>query len=264
MQELPINQILCGDCKEILANIPSESIDLIYADPPFFSNKNYEYYPDVWKNGVNEYIAWMKLRIKECHRVLKKTGSMYLHCDWHANAHLRILMNKIFGEDKFQNEVIWHYHTGGASRKRFSRSHDTLLFYSKGRKWVFNWKELKFKRTEKALNRARNPKGARILATDIYKIPEDVLEIQQMNPMAKERLDYPTQKPEDLLEAIIKISSNPTEIVLDPFCGSGTSCAVAHKLNRRWIGIDVSSKACSLATKRISKITQPLLTFSKV
>jgi len=163
-------------------------------------------------------------------------------------------MDKIFGERNFQNEIIWYYHTGGASRKRFSRSHDNLLFYSKGKKWVFNWKELKFRRTEKALKRARNPKGARISATNIYKIPEDVLEIQQMNPMARERLGYPTQKPEALLEAIIKVSSNPMDIVLDPFCGCGTTIAVAHKLGRRWIGIDVSPTACKLMAKRMRKL----------
>ena len=263
------NVIYCGDCQKILRqHIPDNSIDLIYADPPFFTEKKYEViwgdgyeiraYEDRWKGGIQNYLAWMEPKLRECQRVLKQTGSMYLHCDYHANAHLRILMDKIFEEKNFQNEVIWWYHTGGASKVRFARSHDTLLFYTKGDKWTFNWEELKYSRTEKALKRARNPKGARISITDVYKVPEDVLEIQQMNPMAKERVGYPTQKPEALLEAIIKASSNPMDIILDPFCGCGTAIAVAHKLGRRWIGIDVSPTACKLMFKRMQKLNPSL------
>lgn len=266
---LKTNVIYCGDCQKIMKqHIPDNSIDLIYADPPFFSNKKYEIiwgdgyeiraYEDRWKGGIQNYLAWMEPKLRECWRVLKPTGSIYLHCDYHANAHLRILMDKIFGEGNFQNEVIWWYHTGGASKVRFARSHDTLLFYTKGPTWTFNWEEAKYRRTEKALERAKNPKGARISATDIYKVPEDVLEIQQMNPMAKERLGYPTQKPEALLEQLIKVSSNPMDIVLDPFCGCGTAIAVAHKLGRRWIGIDVSPTACKLMFKRMQKLNPAL------
>jgi len=266
---LKTNVIYCGDCQKILRqHIPDNSIDLIYADPPFFTEKKYEViwgdgyeiraYEDRWKGGIQNYLAWMEPKLRECQRVLKQTGSMYLHCDYHANAHLRILMDKIFEEKNFQNEVIWWYHTGGASKVRFARSHDTLLFYTKGDKWTFNWEELKYSRTEKALKRARNPKGARISITDVYKVPEDVLEIQQMNPMAKERVGYPTQKPEALLEAIIKASSNPMDIILDPFCGCGTAIAVAHKLGRRWIGIDVSPTACKLMFKRMQKLNPSL------
>lgn len=261
---MQLNAIYCGDCAQTLAYFPERSVDLIYVDPPFFSNKQYEIlwgngyelraFEDRWKGGIKNYIAWMEPKIRECYRVLKPTGSMYLHCDWHANAHLRISMDRIFGENNFQNEVIWWYHTGGASKKRFAKSHDNLLFYTKGKKWIFNWKELKYKRTEKALKRAKNPKGARISTKDIYKVPEDILEIQQMNPMAKERLGYPTQKPEALLEAVIKVSSNPMDVVLDPMCGCGTAIAVAHKLGRRWIGIDISPTACKVMVTRMRKI----------
>lgn len=258
------NTIYCGDCRDILRKFPENSVDLIYADPPFFSNRQYEViwddgyeirsFQDRWKGGISHYALWMRQRLVECHRVLKDTGSMYLHCDWHANAHLRLLMDRIFGGNQFQNEVIWYYQTGGASKRRFARKHDTLLFYTKGKKWTFNWEELKFRRTEKALKRAQNPKGARISAKDVYKVPDDVLAIQQMNPMAKERLGYPTQKPEALLEAIVKASSNPMDIVLDPFCGCGTAIAVAYKLGRRWIGIDVSPTACKLMGDRMRKL----------
>lgn len=262
--ELETNLIYCGDNLEVLSKFPDNSIDLIYADPPFFSNRQYEIiwgngaemkvYEDRWKGGINVYIEWMEPRVAQCHRVLRNTGSMYLHCDYHANAHLRILMDRIFGENQFQNEIIWYYHTGGASKKRFQKAHDSLLFYTKGKDWAFNWKELEFRRTEKALARARNPKGARIDAGDIYKIPEDVLEIQQMNPMEKERLGYPTQKPEALLKPLILVSSNKNEVVLDPFCGCGTTLAVAQQLGRKWIGIDVSPLACNLMKERLNKL----------
>lgn len=263
MSEIETNLIYCGDNLEILAKFPENSVDLIYADPPFFSNKNYEIiwgngaelraFGDRWKGGINVYIEWMKERIWQCWRVLKKTGSMYLHCDWHASHRLRVAMDEIFGEKNFQNEVVWWYHTGGASKKRFARSHGSLLFYTKGEKWTFNWKELKYRRTKKALERAKNPKGARISINDIYKVPEDVLEIQQMNPMAKERLGYPTQKPEALLRPIILVSSNPGEIVLDPFCGCGTTLVVAQRFNRKWVGIDVSPIACGFIKNRLEK-----------
>lgn len=245
-------------------HIPENSIDLIYVDPPFFSNKNYELiwgdgyelrsFKDRWKGGIENYISWMEPKVRECHRVLKDTGSMYLHCDWHANAHLRILMAGIFGENNFQNEIIWHYQTGGASKVRYSRKHDNIYFFTKSDKWTFNSDAVKVMRTEKSLERAQNPKGARISSTDLYKNPDDVFDIPQMNPMAKERLGYPTQKPEALLEQIIKASSNPTDIVLDPMCGCGTAIAVANRLGRRYIGVDVSPTACKLMLRRVHKI----------
>jgi DNA modification methylase len=258
------NTIYCGDNKDVLRHFPENSVDMIYLDPPFFSNKQYEViwndgyelrsFEDRWKGGINNYIAWMEERLRECHRVLKETGTIYLHCDFHANAHLRILMDRIFGENHFEGEIIWHYQLGGATKKRWARTHDTLFFYSKGNTFTFNWKDAKAERTEKALARAQNPKGARIGLNNKYKVPPDVLIIQQMNPMARERLGYPTQKPEALLDVLVKVSSNPKELVLDPFCGCGTAIAVAHKLGRRWIGIDVSPTACKLMAKRMRSI----------
>lgn len=147
--------------------------------------------------------------------------------------------------------MIWRYQTGGASKIRFSRKHDKILFYSKGGTWTFNPEAIHIKRTEKSLKRAQNPKGARIKTTDIYKNPDDVLIIPAMNPMAKERLGYPTQKPEALLEVLIKASSNSGDIVLDPMCGCGTTIVVAHKLGRRWVGIDISSQACGIMRERM-------------
>jgi DNA modification methylase len=258
------NKLICGDNFDELAHLDKESVDLIYIDPPFFTHKQYEViwgdeaetrsFEDRWEGGIEHYVGWMRDRVRIMRDILKPDGSLYLHCDWHAAAHLKIVMDDVFGLNCFQNEIIWWYHTGGASKKRYARSHDNLLFYTKGKKWTFNWRELKYRRTEKALERAKNPKGARISSTDIYKVPEDVLEIQQMNPMAKERLGYPTQKPEALLESIIKVSSNPGDLVLDAFCGCGTALVVAQKLKRHWIGIDISPTAIKVVEDRFARL----------
>jgi len=240
--------------------------------PPFFSNKQYEVlwgdgyelrsFEDRWKGGINNYIAWMEPRLRECHRVLKEKGTMYLHCDSHANAHLRILMDKIFDEKNFRNEIIWYYRGGGVPKKGFGSRHDTIFFYSKGSDYIFNVDDVRQEYSEDSKERlkyvARAFRGKRVY--DKYrpnpkgKHPDDVWQIQPTMPSSKERFGYPTQKPERLLEPIIKASSNPMDIVLDPFCGCGTTIAVAHKLGRRWIGIDVSPTACKLMAKRMRSI----------
>ena len=272
------NTIYCGDCAQILACFRERSTDLIYVDPPFFSNRQYEIiwgngyerraFEDRWKGGIKNYIAWMEPKIRECHRVLKPTGSMYLHCDWHANAHLRILMDRIFGENSFRNEIIWCY-TGASSpgQRQFPRKHDVVFWYSKGENWVFNKDEIRVPYSEATLKRASaGARGGRSAESVFHgertkrtlhkkgKIPEDWWHIPTIGSTAKERLGYPTQKPEKLLEKIIIASSNPMDIILDPVCGCGTAIAVAHKLGRRWIGIDVSPTACKVMVKRMQKL----------
>ncbi len=277
------NIIYCGDASKVMANhIPDNSIDLIYMDPPFFSNKQYEVlwndgyelraFEDRWKGGIENYIAWMEPVIREGHRVLKDTGSMYLHCDWHANAHLRILMDKIFGSKNFRNEIIWAYSTSGRPKDRFPQKHDTIFCYGKTEKTFFNLKEVKepyseeyikthfpYKDKNGRLYRKRYDAGKwRIYYADEGMIPNDVWDIPYVNSMSPERLGYPTQKPEDLLKRIINASSNITDIVLDPMCGCGTAIAVAHKLARRWIGIDISPTACKLMASRMHNIDSSL------
>lgn len=197
------------------------------------------------------YLSIMALRLVELRRVIKPTGSIYLHCDPTASHYLKILMDSVFGPRNFQNELVWHYQTGGASKRRFSRKHDTIFWYSKSSKWKYHGERIAIQRTEKAIRRAQTPKGARISADDVTKNPNDVLIVQQMNPMARERLGYPTQKPEALLEIIVKASSNEGDIVLDPFCGCGTTIAVAQRLKRRWIGIDITHLAINLIKHRL-------------
>jgi len=263
------NVLYCGDNLEILATLEKESVDLIYIDPPFFSNRHYEIiwgdeaeirsFEDRWEGGINVYIEWMKGRVMELHRVLKPAGSMYLHCDWHAGHYLKVMMDEIFRASNFQNEIIWSYRTGGISKKRWGRKHDTILFYTKQDNFVFNLIKEKsylddtffkpWQKKSKELGIQQDKKGMFRLVS-----PRDVWDISAPHPHSDERLGYPTQKPEKLLERIIKASSNEGDLVLDAFCGCGTALAVAQKLGRRWIGIDISPSAISLIKKRLNKI----------
>ena len=266
---MEINAIYEGDNIEILNKFPNNSVDLIYADPPFFSNRHYEViledgaekraFQDRWQGGIEHYITWMEPRLRECYRVLKETGTTYLHCDIHANAHLRILMDKIFGENNFRNEIIWCYRGAGYPKKDFGRRHDTILRYSKTAKYTFNLDDVREEYAETTKERFKHYIGNVRKSGDfglqklnpLGKQPDDWWEIQPIAPSAKERLGYPTQKPLVLLEKIIKASSNKGDIVLDPFCGCGTTLVASHKFGRRWIGIDVSPTACKLMMKRL-------------
>jgi len=279
------NRLYCGDNLEILATMEAEGIDLIYIDPPFFSNRYYEIiwgdeaeirsFEDRWEGGINVYIEWMRERVRELHRVLKPTGSMYLHCDWHAGHYLKVMCDEVFGINNFQNEIIWHYSQGGKSQSHWGRKHDNIFFYSKSLKYNFYDKEIRepftpHKRSQSGSFGGKmgvDENGREYVEKwgtgkkklyryylDEGKVPEDVWQIQSIQAGAKERMGYPTQKPEALLEKIIKASSNEGDIVLDAFCGCGTALAVAQNLGRRWIGIDISPSAISLIKKRLNKI----------
>ncbi len=201
--------------------------------------------------GLAAYLSYMTERLIWMKKLLKPTGSIYLHCDPTASHYIKIVMDAIFGHKHFRNEIIWHYQTGGASKRWFARKHDTVLFYVRTENYVFNANDVKVPRSEKSLKRAQNPKGARISANDKTKLATDVwTDIPAINPMAKERLGYPTQKPWKLVERIIKASSNEGDLVFDPFCGCATTIEAAHRLGRRWIGIDVAIHAI----KRVAKV----------
>ncbi len=205
------------------------------------------------------FLCFMGVRLLEMRRILKPTGSLYLHCDPTASHYLKQLMDAVFGWRNFKNEVIWHYQTGGASRSRYSRKHDVLLFYSVGDTWTFNSQDVAIPRTEKAMQRAQNPKGARISIGNTHKNPDDVFAIQQMNPMAQERVGYPTQKPLALYERIIRASSNEGDVVLDPFCGCATTPVAAERLGRQWVGMDLWKGAYDLVVQRVNDSRQLLV-----
>ena len=265
--ELETNLIYCGDNLETLSKFPEKSVDLIYADPPFFSNKIYEIiwgngaeqkaYEDRWKGGINVYIEWMKERLWQCHRVLKDTGSMYLHCDWHATHRLRVVMDEIFDEKNFRNEIIWRigWVSGYKTQKRgWIRNHDTILYYVKSDSFIFNKVFIPYpsgyRRRDGSL-----PKGQGIPMEDTWNCHEaDKLDSIMIMSFSTEKMGYPTQKPEALLKRIIEASSNKDDIVLDPFCGCGTTLVVAHQFGRKWIGIDVSPIACDKMKGRLNKV----------
>lgn len=197
------------------------------------------------------YLAMMAPRLLEMRRVLKDTGNIYLHCDPTASHYLKLLMDAIFGVDNFRNEIIWGYRTGGVSKRWWARKHDIILFYTKSDSYYFNpIKERVY--YEKPFFEPKVDAQGRYYA-DVY--IRDVWDDEGVKPVinvSKERIGYPTQKPEKLLERIIKVNSNRGDLVLDPFCGCGTTVAVAERLGRRWIGIDITYLAIDVISKRLA------------
>ncbi len=205
---------------------------------------------------VFPYLVMMTLRIIELHKVLKPTGSFYLHCDPTASHYLKTVCDAIFGVKNFRNEIIWSYRRWTGKAKKFQNLHDVILFYTKSNDYLFNVLYTDY--TEKSLHRKKNYhtriKNNEVYVTSIDKKgvrENDVWQIQLLNSQSKERLGYPTQKPKSLLERIIKASSNESDIILDAFCGCGTTIDTAESLNRQWIGIDIAPFAVSLIKRRL-------------
>lgn len=210
----------------------------------------------IGNSDTMSYLVMMSVRLIELHRVLKDTGSIYLHCDPTASHYLKLILDVIFHPNNFRNEIIWHYRTGNISKHQFQRKHDVIFFYSKGSNDIFNPIEEKeyytqiygpkFKPSFKGRKQSEDEGG-------IYRMSfvDDVWDISAVFTLSKEHLEYPTQKPIKLLKRIIEASSNENDIVLDPFCGCGTTIDAAIELNRRWIGIDITHLAISLIKNRI-------------
>ena len=342
-----MNKLILGDCLEVLKTIDSETIDLIYIDPPFFSNRTYEViwgdkgeirsFEDRFSGGIDHYIAWLKERIQEMHRILKPTGSIFVHCDWHADAYIRVyVLDKVFGNENFRNKITWkRADTHNDAKKQMPNVCDDIFWYSKSMQYIFNvqygkhsektlkewYQYLEFsdgtirKMTKEELDFQIVPQNARRFNTDNMANPSRVWEkgryeykgyspplngwrysletmeeldrlnllffpkektgrimrkryldeqkgavigdvwddIDQIRANNKERIGYPTQKPEALLERIIKCATNEGDTVLDCFVGGGTTVAVADKLNRNWIGIDQSVQAIKVTEFRLNK-----------
>ncbi len=276
------SKLFWGDNLQVLAHLLREyrgKISLVYIDPPFDSKADYvkkikirgqeiegnqpglleeKQYTDLWEN--DEYLQFMYERLIILRELMSENGSLYLHCDWHRSHLLRILLDEVFGQDNFQNEIIWSYTMGGGGN-RFGRKHQTIFWYSKSQDYVFNRSEIGVAYSPETIARAK--RGEARYSVDPSKLeengknPGDVW--SDVNPIqgnSIENVEYPTQKPEALLERLIKASTNPNDIVLDCFLGSGTTLAVAQKLGRRWIGCDINIGAIQTTTKRLSRIMQ--------
>ena len=303
------NKLFWGDNKQVLAHLLKEyrgKVDLIYIDPPFDSKADYVkkiklnekrlsgveqsvieqmQYTDIWEK--DEYLQFMYERLILMRELLSEKGSIYLHCDWHRNSYIRLIMDEVFGEDNFINEIVWGYRIQGVGKTTWARKHDTILLYAKSDKYIF--KPLKEKviyekpfidtkmtvseidqltqkekeeiegciKDKKSLPLRLKNKLFDTYYAEVY--VRDVWDHDATKPLisgSSEYVDYPTQKPEGLLERIINASSEEGDVVMDCFMGSGSTLTVAQKLNRRWIGCDINKGAIITATERISKVME--------
>ncbi|TFF95601.1 MAG: site-specific DNA-methyltransferase [Promethearchaeota archaeon] len=266
---MEFNKLYHLDNLEFLRQLESEVIDLVYIDPPFFTSVDYEEFSDIWKSQ-QEYLNFMRERIEEIYRVLKETGSFYCHCDQNAVFELKLLIDKIFGKEYFRREIVWNVGSVSGFKsqvKGWVRQHDNILYYTKSDEFTFHKqytpykkeyikKMFRYKDKDGRLYRKRRG-GRQYLDEKPGTVVGDVwndIYSYQTRTRSKEYLGYPTQKPEKLLERIILASSNEGEIVADFFCGSGTTLAVAERLNRKWVGTDINPNALELCKKRLNII----------
>jgi DNA modification methylase len=280
------SSVLLGENVAVLRDcVPDASIDLIYADPPFNSGKPYyatgkqhegPRFHDTWRWDGDEYQralaqsdqrlagALESLRsilgqddalafcaalapcLTQMRRVLKPTGSLYLHGDPKMSAYLRLMLDALMGREHFRNEIVWAYRTGGAGKRNFARKHDVILFYTASGQFTFHPQHERIRYGKRFFNAQKDGQGyyADVLMRDVWEIPAVI-------NVSSERTGYPTQKPIELLERIVAASSNEGDVVLDPFCGSGTTLVAAQKLGRNWLGIDVNEEAVRMARERL-------------
>lgn len=275
--DFPSNHLYLGDNLPILAALLPEyegRIALIYADPPFFTNRKFparigrgedsrkpaewqlaEGYADHWKD-LDQYIQFLYERLLLMHRLLAPTGTLYLHLDWHADAYARLLLDEIFGSERFLNEIIWAYHGPSPIRSAFNRKHDTILVYTKGEEYTFNADAVRVPYDPTTVKTfASSPKAGfgKIPDLERGKVPEDWWYFPVVARLHNERTGYPTQKPEALLERIILASSNPGDLVADFFCGSGTTPLVAARHARRFLAADATFRAIHATRARLAR-----------
>jgi site-specific DNA-methyltransferase (adenine-specific) len=264
--------VLEEDNLTVLRGLPDSCIDLVYIDPPFgtgqvrrlesirtgvgtrtrfgFGGRAYNYdvvsvhgYRD--DMALEEYLAFLADRLAEIHRVLRPTGSLYVHLDFHAVHYVRLMLDEIFGPERFLNEVIWAYDFGGRPRDRWPKKHDNILWYSKSGSWVFNSSEVD-RLPYMAPGLVGPEKAAR------GKAPTDTWWMTVVPTNSKERTGYPTQKPVALVERVVRACSNPGDLVADFFCGSGTTGVAAKRLGRRYLLVDNNPEAVRISRQRLS------------
>ena len=290
--------IWTGDNLDIMRGMNSASVDLIYLDPPFNSKANYAApigskaagaaFKDTWTlsdvdaewvnlmeakhpalhrvllaamtNSDKSYLAYMAVRLLEMRRLLKPTGSVYLHCDPTMSHYLKLIMDAVFGRKAFRNEIVWSYHRWTGATRHFQRMHDIIFMFARSEHAKFNQllepHSAKGQHRHKGKNRTTTILDGGSLSQEYVsdsgmKAMRDVWEISYLNANAKERVGYPTQKPLALLERVIRAGSDDGEVVLDPFCGCATACIAAEQLHRQWVGIDISPKAAELVQRRM-------------
>lgn len=274
---LAMQALLIGD--DITPSLRN-SIDLIYIDPPFDSKADYRTniqlpdaeietkptileqfaYSDTWKDGTVSYLEMMYPRLCLMKELLSNKGSIYVHIDWHVGHYVKVLMDEIFGRENFRNEIIWHYVSGNSPKRDFAKKHDVIFRYVKNiNSYIFNiqyrekkegW-EKKYDQVDEEGKKFKWVNGNKIYPNSSETPIDDTWDIPIVNPQAKENVKYFTQKPEALLERIIKASSNEGSIVADFFCGSGTTASVAEKLGRKWITTDIGKPSTLITRKRM-------------
>lgn len=287
-----INKIFWGDNLQVMSHLLKKyrnTVNLIYIDPPYDSAADYKkkisvkgsststsnstfeekQYSDIWNN--DEYLQFMYERIILMRELLCDKGVLVLHCDWHKNHHLRCILDEVFGNKNFQNEIVWYYYNKMQGNiNKFASNHDTILVYSKSEKFTFNKCQEKrespvrqIKRVwsseTKSLVNAKDEDGKVVYIDSTHKTIDDVWRLSMLQPADKvEVMGYPTQKPESLVERIIYSFSNPGDIVMDIFCGAGTTASVAAKMGRRYIISDINLTAIRLSIKRLISISNDL------
>ena len=277
----PESRLILGDNLEVMAALLPEyagRINLIYADPPFFTNKKFparigrgedsrkpsqwklaEGYHDDW-DSLDSYLDFLYQRLSLMWKLLAPNGTFYLHLDWHADSYARLLLDEIFGADHFLNEIVWAYHGPSPIRRAFNRKHDIILSYFKGDDYTFNADAVREPYNQNTVNTFKSSRKAgfgKIPNLARGKVPEDWWYFPVIARLHSERTGYPTQKPEALLERIVLASSNPGDLVADFFCGSGTTPFVAASHKRRFIACDESFRAVHTARKRLVHGSKP-------
>ena len=272
---MAIDTLYTGDCLSWLETIEPGSIDLVYLDPPFYTQRvqksktrdnTQEYcFSDTWAS-IEEYKAFLKVRIEQCRKALRDTGSIFVHCNSAASHHIRLVLDEVFGPENFKSEIIWMYRRWSNTKRGLLNAHQTIYFYSKSNTFKFNVMHTGYSPTtniDQILQQRKRDEhgksaykkdyhGRVVLGKEKCGVPlSNVWEIPYLNPKAAERTGYPTQKPVLLLEKLIEITTDRGDVVLDPMCGSGTTLVAATLLERHWIGIDTEPKAIELAKARL-------------
>jgi DNA modification methylase len=266
--DLSPSRLVRADGLELARSLASGEIDLVYLDPPFGSGRSRALLRGrEARFGLGEGIAyadpgragrpsrWLTGLCREVHRLLRPGGAFFLHLDWRTVHRAKILLDRIFGVENFQNEIVWRYATGGVPGRAFARKHDTILYYVKGAGHTFHRLQEK-KYLAHRMGRRGVPEYRDERGWYRFRYLDDVWEIPWITQDARERTGYPTQKPVALLERILCAASDPRDLVADFCCGSGTTAVAAARLGRRWIASDVSPMAISLTANRLVELAQ--------